>query len=62
MFVSYNVGNISWKFESDCLKNEVGDRFQWFFKNSKKIDPEKFAVHTFVLETFYKNVCISKDN
>ena len=30
------------------------------FKISKKIDPKKFAVYTFVSEGFYKNYNISK--
>ena len=51
--------NISRKFEEDCLKNEGEDRFLVIFKISDKIDPEKFAVYTFVLETFYNNYNIS---
>ena len=30
------------------------------FEISEKIDPKKLAVHTFVLETFYKKHNISK--
>ena len=50
------------KIEEDCLKNEGGDRFLVNFKISEKIDPEKFAVHMFVSETFYKNYNILKLN
>ena len=53
MFFSYNVRNISWKFEQDCLKNEEEDRFLVIFKFQKNI-PQKFAVHMFVSETVYK--------
>ena len=42
-------------------KNER-DRILVNFFTSKKIDPEKFVVITFVLESFYKNIYISKYN
>ena len=57
MFFSYNIRNISLKFEEDSLKNE---RFLLIFQISERIDHKKFAVHMFVLETFYKNYIISK--
>ena len=50
MFFSYNITN----FEECCLKNKGGDRFLVNFNIFEKIDPKKFAVHTFVSETFYK--------
>ena len=36
-------------------KNEGEDRFFVIFKNFKKIDPKKFAIHMCMSETFYKN-------
>ena len=60
MFFSYNIRNISGKFEENCSKNEGEDKFLVIFKISEKIDHKKFAVHTFVLKTFNKNFNISK--
>ena len=59
-FFSYNLRNISRKFEKDCLKNKGEDRFLVIFKISEKIDPKKFAVNTFVLELFTKNKITQK--
>ena len=55
----FNIRNISWKFEEDCL--DEGDRFLVNFKTSEKIDPKKFT-YTFVLEKFYKNEISQKLN
>ena len=53
---------ISWKFGVSSLNNEGVDRFLVIFLISKKIDPKKILVQTFVLETLYKNYNISKVN
>ena len=45
--------NISYKFEISSSKNEGEYRFLVIFKSSEKIDPEKFAVHIFILEILY---------
>ena len=40
--------------------NEGEDRFLVIFENSEINDLKIFAVHIFLLETFYKNYNISK--
>ena len=41
-------------------KKEGSNRLLVIFKISKKINPEKLAVHTFVFKTVYKNYNIEK--
>ena len=52
--------NFSQKFEVSSSINEGEDRFLVIFENSEINDLKIFAVHMFVLETFYKNYNILK--
>ena len=56
MVFSYNIRNISWKFEEHCFENEGGNRFLVIFQNFWENWPKKFAVVLFVSITFHKNL------